>query len=273
MARKPMTPEQRAANAERLRKAKEAKAAERTAEAEKMAGTEAEIETDAEVEAQAQPEAEDEGKNDGTVQEDKVAQLEEMVRRLQEQLANRDPQIIQVMNDGEKVVMRFQSECADDNLAIFGPNGMYGQVTGKVGRVVVPKSEWSRFYTSEMRYLLDTRQLIVLSGMSEDEREAYGVNYRPGEVLDEKAFRKLVDLGDELLVIYPKLCLAHKEMIARRFIDAYMQGNPKAHDRALVTALNELSKPDYANLPAKDPRRLGAFYPVIEMMNEKEAQV
>ena len=259
MARREMTPEQKAAAAERLRKAREAKAAEKAAEKEPQ--------------AEAVEKKEPEPKEEKAPERDRVSELEEMVRRLQEQLAAKDPQIIQVMNDGEKVVMRFQSECADDNLAIFGPNGMYGQVTGKVGRVVVPKSEWSRFYTSEMRYLLDTRQLIVLSGMSEDEREAYGVNYKPGEVLDEKAFRKLVDLGDELLAIYPKLCLSHQEMIARRFIDAYMQGNPKAHDRALVTALNELSKSNYVNLPAKDPRRLGAFYPVIEMMNEKEAQV
>ena len=258
MAKREMTPEQKAAAAERLRKAREAKAAAKAEEEQAVADSTGIKEPETEAKAQ---------------QSDEVAELRELVRRLQEQLSQKDPQIVQVMADGEKIVMRFQSECADDNLATFGPNGTYGQVTGKVGRVVVPKAEWSRFYTSEVRYLLDTRQLIVLSGMSEDERDAYNVNYKAGELLDEAAFRKLVDLGDELIAIFPKLCVPHKEMVAKRFQEAYVQGNRNARNRELVTALNEISKQDYTTLPAKDPRRRGAFWPVIEMMNNAEAQV
>ena len=78
--------------------------------------------------------------------------------------------MVQVMADSEKVVMRFQAEVADDNVAMFGPEGMYGQVTGKTGTVTVPKSEWSRFYNESVRNMIARRWLIVLSGMDERER-------------------------------------------------------------------------------------------------------
>ncbi|WP_298021018.1 hypothetical protein [uncultured Dysosmobacter sp.] len=191
----------------------------------------------------------------------RVAELEAMVRQMREELADRRPQVVQVMADTEKVAMRFQSECADDNVAVFGPGGMYGQVTGKTGYVTVPKSEWSRFLTEQVRYLLDSRKLIVLSGLDDDEREMYGVNYREGELLDQRAFTKLLDLGRDLIAIFPRLCQSHQEMVASRFLSAYQKGDHRANDRDLIVALNELSK--------RGGRR-GMFTPIIREMNAME---
>ena len=53
-------------------------------------------------------------------------------------LPQQQPQVVQVMADTEKVVLRWMAPVADVNVAVFGANGMYGQVTGKNGTVIVP---------------------------------------------------------------------------------------------------------------------------------------
>lgn len=205
-------------------------------------------------------------------QEDKteIEALKALVMRLQEQLATQKPQIVQISADTEKVLLRFQAEVADDNLATFGAGGLYGQVTGKSGLVVVPKSEWSRFYNEQNKYLLDNRMLIVLSGLDEDELAICGLKYREDEILDQKAFHGLLDMGRDLIAIFPKLCAPHKEMVATRFITGYEQGHPTAHDRDLVVALNELSRKDFEKCDSKDPRKKGLFMPIIRQMNSKD---
>lgn len=193
-----------------------------------------------------------------------IEALKALVKQLQEQLAAQKPHVVQVMADSEKVVMRFQAEVADDNVAMFGPEGMYGQVTGKTGTVTVPKSEWSRFYNESVRNMIARRWLIVLSGMNERERELYGCSYKPGEVLDENAFHKLLDLGRDLIAVFPALCEAHKEMVASRFLTAWLDGDERAMDRDLVVALNELSK--------DEKHKKGMFVPIIEGLNAKDAE-
>lgn len=200
-----------------------------------------------------------------------IERLEKIVADLQAQLAQRTPQVVQVMADTERVVMRFQAEVADDNLTVFGQDGMYGQVTGKTGTVTVPKSEWSRFYNESVRNMIARRWLIVLSGFDDRERELYGCSYKSGELLDETAFHKLLDMGRDLISIFPVLCEEHQAMVASRFISAYGDGDERVNDRELVVALNEMSKETYRNLDRNDSRRKGLFYPIIEDMNDKEA--
>lgn len=199
-----------------------------------------------------------------TEQNSEIEALKSLVKQLQDQLAAQKPHVVQVMADTEKVVLRFQAEVADDNVATFGPEGMYGQVTGKTGTITVPKSEWSRFYNESVRNMIYRRWLIVLSGMDEQERELYGCNYKPGEILDELAFHKLLDLGRDLIAVFPALCDAHKEMVASRFLTAWMDGDPRAMDRDLIVALNELSK--------DDTHKKGMFQPIIEGLNARDAE-
>ena len=199
-----------------------------------------------------------------------IAELKNIVKQLQDELAARKPQIVQVMADTERVVMRFQAEVADDNVTIFGPDGMYGQVTGKAGTVAVPKSEWSRFYTESVRAMIARRWLIVLSGMDEQEREMYGCNYKPGEILDEMAFHKMLDMGRDLIAIFPALCPDHQAMVASRFMTAWYAGDQRVKDRELVVALNEMSKEPYKNADKTDIRRKGLFLPIIEGLNAED---
>ena len=217
----------------------------------------------AEVEPKTEQNSELEPKGKTTA-DSEIEALKSLVKQLQDQLAAQKPHVVQVMADTEKVVLRFQAEVADDNVATFGPEGMYGQVTGKTGTITVPKSEWSRFYNESVRNMIYRRWLIVLSGMDEQERELYGCNYKPGEILDELAFHKLLDLGRDLIAVFPALCDAHKEMVASRFLTAWMDGDPRAMDRDLIVALNELSK--------DDTHKKGMFVPIIEGLNAKDAE-
>ena len=209
------------------------------------------------------------------------AQVEEMIAKataeaVAKAMANipqpapQTTQIIQVA-DNEKVVMRFQAELADDNIATFGPNGMYGQVTGKRGTVIVPKSEWSRFYDEQTRHMIDDRWLVVISGMDDDERHRFNCDYKAGEVMDEQAFDKLLDMGDELIDIFPMLCVSHQEMVGRRYLDAWYAQDARVRDRARVTKLNELSRKTYANAPDGDIRKKGIFWPIIEGLNKEDS--
>lgn len=204
-------------------------------------------------------------------QADEVSALREMVEQLRRELAEaKQPQVVQMVSQSsEKVVMRFQAEVADDNVAVFGPNGLYGQVTGKRGTVVVPKDEWSRFYNESVRRMIDRRWLVVLSGLTEEERVMFHCDYRPGELLDEQAFAKLLDLGKDLLGLFPQLCPYHQEMVGRAFWDAWEAGDPRAQDRDLVAALNELSK-QAAESGAEGTYPKGVFRPVLEAMNARD---
>ena len=176
-------------------------------------------------------------------------------------------QVVQVMADTEKVILRWMAPVADDNVAVFGPNGMYGQVTGKNGTVIVPKSEWSRFYDETMRRFMDRRWLVVLSGMTEEERELYHCNYRKGEIMDEKGFANIFKMKDELLDIFDDLCTEHQEMVAKSFCEAAEQGKLDDSWRGLVKALNVKNKQRYKDAPAGDIRKKGMFAPVIALLN------
>lgn len=180
------------------------------------------------------------------------------------------PQVVQVMADTEKVVLRWMAPVADDNVAVFGANGMYGQVTGKNGTVIVPKGEWSRFYDETMRRFIDRRWLVVLSGMTDEERMLYHCSYRKGEVLDEKGFANIFKMRDGLLDIFDDLCTEHQEMVAKSFCEAAAQGKLDDSWRTLVKKLNAKNKRRYKTAPDGDIRRKGMFLPVIEMLNGTE---
>lgn len=196
-------------------------------------------------------------------------QIEEQNRileALQAQLLANKPQVVQVMADTEKITLRWQAEVADENVIDLGPGGAYGSITGPTGYASIPKSEWSKFLNESMKSLLKKRMLIVLSGMTDEEREMNGVMYREGELLDDKAFAKMLDMGDELIAVFPKLCHAHKEMVARRFITGFERGEATPRRRDLVVALNNLSKQD-----PLFPKQ-GAFYSIIEALNAIDAR-
>lgn len=185
------------------------------------------------------------------------AQVDELKRLLAEQ-QSRPAQIIQVEKDSERVLFLWQAEVADDNTVVFGDNGRYGKIVGKTGSFYVPKNDLSSVLDAQTRRYLDNRWLIVISGLNDEEREALNANYKEGELLDKKAFAKMMELDEKILEIYPKLCDAHKEMVAKRYYEVWSSGKGKLN-REVVVALNKLSPND-------------GFKAIIEEMNAKDTE-
>lgn len=51
----------------------------------------------------------------------------------------------------------------------------------------MPKPDLSRILTEMNRRFMAQRWLLVVSGLTDEEREALGVDYKSGEVLDKRA--------------------------------------------------------------------------------------
>ena len=195
-------------------------------------------------------------------QEQVQAMIAEAVAQATEKLrAQQAPQVVQIAQDVEKVQFLWMAEVSDENIYEIGPNGMYGRIVGKTGAFMVPKSDISRVMDALFRLLMQKRWIIVVDGLTDDERQAYGVDYKEGELLDKKAFAKMVELGDKMLEIYPKLCAGHREMVAKRYHEAFAS-HSRYVTRDLVVELNVMSK------------RLGSeqgdFTDIIEIMNEED---
>ena len=120
-----------------------------------------------------------------------------------------------------------------------------------------------------MQYFLKTRNLIVVDGLTDDERRVYGLNYQQGEYLEPAVYERLIEMGDQVLELYGKLCVTWREMVATKFIDAYENGTLKC-SRETLLEMNKISKRDYANLPKDDIRRKGALYAIIHAMNAED---
>lgn len=197
---------------------------------------------------------------------EQLAEQQKMFAEMQEMLkqAQSAPKVVQVaQQESEKVHCLFEAEVADDNIFSIGENGRYGRIIGKTGSFFVPKNELSSVMDSAFRSMLENRWIIIISGLTDDEREAFGVDYKEGEYLDKKAFAKMVDMGEEILDIYPKLCKGHQEMVAKRYYEAYLKKNPKV-TREIVVELNKLSK--------QAGSEKGDFIGIIEMMNEADTK-
>lgn len=241
MAKREMTEEQKAKQAENLAKARAVRKAKKEAE-----------ESVKETKKESEPE------NVVDKRDAEIAELKAQIAQMQKMLIqqNTQPQVIKIANDEKQVRFLWMAEVADDNVVMFGEGGMYGRIIGKTGTFYVPKSDLSRIMTSMNRLFLEKRWLIVLSGLEEEERISLGVNYKEGEILDVKAFERMLELGDEILDIFPDLCDGHKEMVARRFYEAWLGRSPYI-TRELIVSLTKISNCE-------------AFKKILEGINAEE---
>lgn len=184
----------------------------------------------------------------------KLAEMQEQITRMQ----NQAPQVVTYAADTERVQFFWEAPVANNNEVDFGPNGLYGRIVGKTGSFSVPKNELSRILTAAVRMYLDRRWLIVVSGLNEEEREALGVNYAKGEILDKKMFRTMVENGEDIVEIFPGLCDEHKEIVAKTFYETW-QNSPQMVSREVVMALYK----SYKNIALKK---------IIEGMNAQELE-
>lgn len=86
----------------------------------------------------------------------------------------------------------------------------------------IPKKEFGgKFMSPLARLLIDKRHLLVVDGLTEDERIRWNCAYKEGEVLSERVFDHMLDYEtDRLCGIVQRLCDEHKRFVCRRIMQA-----------------------------------------------------
>lgn len=184
-----------------------------------------------------------------------IESLKEQIEQLKAMLQAQAQAPKASAKEEERVWFLWLANVADYNILTIGDHGQYGRIVGSVGTFYVPKNELSRVMDAAFRHYMENRWLIVTSGLTEEERIALDVNYKDGEVMDEKMFRRIADMGKDLLDIYPNLCEEHKRMVAVKMHEAFESG--KKMNRQLIVDLNGI-------YPCE------AYKDIIERMNEAE---
>lgn len=183
------------------------------------------------------------------------AKEQEFVQLVQAQ-TRAQPVVMQVKND-EMVTLLFLGAIAQGTVVSLGT---LGQINRAGGTIDVPKSAFFQGLTYSVEKMLQKRSLIVVNGLTDEERERFGVKYRDGELLSANNFYRLLDLDVATLKdIYPKLCEEHQRMIATMFITAYEKDDVRVNMEK-VKALNKISKK-----LDKD----GLFTPIVQSLNDK----
>lgn len=263
-----MTEEQKKINAERMAAARAAKAKERQDEAANVTET---VESDS-----AAQEIVESGESESDLNFEKMAEAtgerlysEEEVQAMAaeaarkavaEALANQQPVRIYTSQNDEIVSVLFIAEVSERSvLSIPG----YGSMTPG-STLDVPKKEFGgQFMSPLVRQLLNKREMLVLSGLNEDERIRWGVDYKDGEVMDARTFDRMLDFDtDKISMIFKKLCVEHQHFVATRFITAKERGDNRVSIEK-VQALNEISKMSDSD---------GMFKPVLEAYGKQVAE-
>lgn len=120
--------------------------------------------------------------------------------------------------------------------------GGMGKIVRDCGTVTIPKREFLNGMTAGIEKMLASRKLVVLSGMSDEERERYGVKYGDNDILTEQQFRKLLDYDvAQICSVFDKLCDTHKRIVAKVFYSALSEDDKRVTPEK-AKALNVISE-------------------------------
>lgn len=175
--------------------------------------------------------------------------------------ASQPQTVVQVAKD-EYVTILFIGAIAEGT-TVSMPK--WGQINYAGGMLDIPKKEFLQGIGVQVNNaLLRERQIIVLSGLTDEERRRFGVDYKEGEYLTVTALYELIGYDTEKICdIFAKLCNEHKSIVAKIFIGAYFDKHDNRINRDTVKALNSLSKS-----VDKD----GLFTPILEDMGARDAE-
>lgn len=157
------------------------------------------------------------------------------------------------------VILYIDSVIPNNEIRIGRGRSIYG--SGK--KFAVQKTDFEgEFMTSTIMELIAAKKLIVLSGLTDEERKLYNCYYGENEVLrGEQMFDFFFEMGtDEAAEKFAMLCPEHQQLVATRFISAYFEQHDNRVTRSKVEALNKISK-------ESDPE--GMFTPIVKDINEK----
>lgn len=155
-------------------------------------------------------------------------------------------------------ILYIDSAIPNNEIRIGQGRSIFG--SGKIFAVQREQFE-GEFMTTGIMDLMAQRKLIVLSGLTDEERRLYNCYYSEGEVLTgEKMFDFFFEMDTkEAAEKFEALCPEHRQFVATRFIDAWEKHDNRI-TRDKVEALNKISKEN-------DPE--GLFTPIVRDLNEK----
>ena len=150
------------------------------------------------------------------------------------------PQTIVLKESAEEMVTLLYMGVVAENSTV--PLGKLGEIQGRGGTRDIPKKEFFQNITPAISQRLKDRRLIIISGLTDEERERYGVNYTEGELISKDIYYKLLSMKEEdVLNIFKKACFRHKQVIVTLYMDAYVQGDNRIN-QPFIQKLNEVSK-------------------------------
>lgn len=101
-----------------------------------------------------------------------------------------------------------------------------GRIPRDGNTLTVTKRDFFQSLGAQTDLLLRKRKLIVTDGLTDEERERYGVLYKDNELLSAAVYQKLPDYDTERLSgIYEKLCPEHRELVRRVLHTGVMDGD------------------------------------------------
>lgn len=133
----------------------------------------------------------------------------------------------------EMVTLLYMGAVAEGSVVHLGDK--LGDIMGRGGTRTVSKTVFFENMTPNVLNRLKDRRLIVVDGLTDEERERYGVNYESDELVGKEVYYKLLDYdADKVVDIFSKACFRHKQIIASLYADAY-----NAHDNRINQLLIE----------------------------------
>lgn len=141
--------------------------------------------------------------------------------------------------DAASVTVMFIAEVSPENVLVI-PG--YGSLR-PTSTLDIPKQEFKgKFMMPLVRKLIDKRHLVILNGLTSDERKRFNCDYKEGEVMSEQVFDHILEFDDDKLIsTFKLLCDEHKEFVCRKIITAYSEKrNPVGIDA--MREINKLTK-------------------------------
>ena len=156
-------------------------------------------------------------------------------------LATQQPTVVQVAAQKEEMVtLLYMGAVAEGSRVNLGEK--LGEIMGRGGTRTISKTIFFENMTPNIINRLKDRRLIVMDGLTEEERERYGVNYKDGELVSKDIYYKLLDLDENTVVsIFKKACFRHKQLIASLYGDAYNMADNRIN-QPLIQKLQQASK-------------------------------
>lgn len=145
-----------------------------------------------------------------------------------------------IRKDDELVSLLYMGACVEGStVELWKPAGI---IQGRGGMLDVPKTEFLQNMNPNVLKRLKDRRLVVINGLSDSERERYGLAYSDGELVSRDVYYKLLDYNESKVVeIFQKACYRHKQLIASLYMDAYNNHDNRIN-QPLIQKLNKASK-------------------------------